>query len=196
MVPSPTKTIFEYCAAFSFMIAFTVTRAGITSRAPDPRWLRESLTGAGKDIAGLTGIAVLTGLVELNGHEAVDILKAVVKTIFTAFVFVVVVGLLYQYGTKKKAKTTKKKQPSRKRPVGGKFSFELTSSPSSHIDNDICYMLYTKRYEKKHFSTAARTPPDIELILHKIQLQNARGASKKHLRNARRRKERFLLHNA
>jgi hypothetical protein len=114
MAPSPTNMIFEYCAAFSFMVAFAVTRAGITRPDPDPGWLRQSLTDVGRWIAGLTGIAVLTGLIGLYGHEAVDIVKTVVQTIFTAFIFVFVVYLLYRYGTKKKAKATKKKRASRK----------------------------------------------------------------------------------
>jgi len=113
LVPSPTNAIFEYCATFSFIIALAASRSGV-GRA-DRRWLGESLTDAAKGIAGLTGIAVLTGLVELYGHEVVDVLTTIVRVIFNAIIFVIVVSLIYHFSTSKKTKGAKKKGTRRKR---------------------------------------------------------------------------------
>ncbi|MGH3771411.1 MAG: hypothetical protein ACRDRW_08465 [Pseudonocardiaceae bacterium] len=113
LVHSPTGVIFEYCATFSFIIALAASRSGV-GRA-DQRWLRKSLTDAAKGIAGLTGLAVLTGLVELYGHEVVDVLTAIFRVIFSAIIFVVVVSLLYHFSTREKTKASKKKGTRRKR---------------------------------------------------------------------------------
>jgi hypothetical protein len=63
VVPTSISVIFEHCATFSFIIALAVARAGIW-RA-NAAWLGHSLRDAGKRIAGLTGIAALSGLIGL-----------------------------------------------------------------------------------------------------------------------------------
>lgn len=110
LVPSPTSVIFEYCASFSFFTALTASRAGIV-RA-ESGWLGQSLTEAGKGIASFTGLAVLAGLVELYGQEAVDVVTTIVRTVFSAAIFALVVYLLYRHSTKEKAKAPRKKRPS------------------------------------------------------------------------------------
>jgi hypothetical protein len=55
---------------------------------------------AAKWISGLTGLAALSGLIGLYAHDVAGILKTAMETTFTAFTFIVVAYLLYQYSSK------------------------------------------------------------------------------------------------
>lgn len=113
VVPTAISVIFEYCATFSFIIALAVTRVGIW-RA-NPAWLSHSLMDAGKWIAVLTGIATVSGLLGLYADDIVDVLKTIVQTVFSAFIFLFVVYLIYLFGSRETTKASKKKRRPRKR---------------------------------------------------------------------------------
>lgn len=94
--------ISEYCATYAFIVALAVMRTGIW-QADDVAWLRGSLMDAAKWISGLTGLAALSGLIGLYAryaHDVAGILKTAMETTFTAFTFIVVAYLLYQYSSK------------------------------------------------------------------------------------------------
>lgn len=113
VVPTSISVIFEYCATFSFIIALTVTRAGIF-RA-DPEWLGQSLRKAGKWIAGLTALAAVGGLIGLYADDVANVVKTIVQTVFSAFTFLFVVYLGYLFSSREKTKTSRKKRTPRKR---------------------------------------------------------------------------------
>jgi len=114
VVPTSISVIFEYCATFSFIIALSVTRAGIW-RA-DPEWLGHSLREAAKWIAGLTGIAALGGLIGLYADDVVDVLKTIVQTVFSALICLFLVYLVYLFSSREKTtKASKKRRKSRSR---------------------------------------------------------------------------------
>lgn len=113
VVPTSISVIFEYCATFSFIIALTVTRAGIW-RA-EPEWLGHSSREAGKWIAGLTALATVGGLIALYADDVKDVVKTIVQTVFSGFIFLLLVYLVYLFGSREKTKASKKKRRPRKR---------------------------------------------------------------------------------
>ena len=96
-------------ATYAFIVALAVTRTGIW-QADDVAWLRGSLMDAAKWISGLTGLAASSGLIGLYAHDVADILKTAMETTFTAFTFIVVVYLLYQYSSRPEKQSKRRRR--------------------------------------------------------------------------------------
>lgn len=107
-VPVWVGVISEYCATYAFIAALTVLNTGIL-KAGGAAWLRHSLIDTVKWIAGLTGLAALSGLIGLYAHEVTDVLKTAAETVFSGFTFLVVVYLYYLFNAKPE------QQPKRRR---------------------------------------------------------------------------------
>jgi hypothetical protein len=109
VVPPWMGVIVEYCATYALITALAVTRTGIL-KADEPAWLRTSLRDAAKWISGLTGLAVLSGLIGLYAHEAADVLKTATETAFSGFTFLVVVYLCYLFGSRPEKQSRRRRR--------------------------------------------------------------------------------------
>lgn len=82
-VPSWLGVTFEYCATYSFIVAFAIIQTGILKADGLSSWSRKSVVTALKWMLALTVFAALGGLVGLYGDEFADKAKAITATLFS-----------------------------------------------------------------------------------------------------------------
>ena len=88
VVPDLIGTMFEYCATLALISALMIARSGIWRAQLE--WLPRGLRDAAKGTVGFTGIAILSGLLDLYSQEVKAAVAGVIIVAFYMVAFIVV----------------------------------------------------------------------------------------------------------